>query len=285
MAYMKFGCHVSIRSGYLAAAKTALALGARSFQYFPKNPRSLSVKRFDHRDAAMCRAYCEEHQLLSIVHTPYPTNLSVDAPELYTATIHSLLNDLEIADACGSAGIVVHFGQYKGASTDPLYGYQRMISMLNEILGRWEGQALILLENNAGQGGRMGTTLEELSEVRSLLAHPEKIGFCLDTCHAFASGMWTGKNWPQVAEKARGMGYLPHLRAVHLNDSRYPSASRRDRHANIGHGEIGVEALVELLQTPEVSELPVILETPTPASGSHREEIALVNSFFDRWYP
>ncbi|NGQ97462.1 deoxyribonuclease IV [Brevibacillus sp. SYP-B805] len=273
---MKVGCHVSIRAGYAAAARTALRLGARSFQYFPKNPRSLAVKTFDRRDARLCQAFCREHGLLSIAHTAYPTNLAVDDPDLAAKTVRSILCDLAIAEACGSVGVVVHFGQYKGEAADPLYGYHLMIHTLNEILNQWDGDALILLENNAGQGGAIGMTLEELTQVRSLLDRPEQVGFCLDTCHAFASGMWRGDNWPEVAEKARKLGYFDQLKAIHLNDSVYPSGSRRDRHANIGRGAIGEEALLTLLQTAELAALPVILETPAPADGSHREEIAFL---------
>jgi len=268
------GCHVSIRHGYWEAAKAAAAVGAHAFQYFPKNPRSLTVKAYDRKDAALCRDYCREHGLISICHTPYPTNLAVEEPALYAATVQSVRNDLEIANACGSVGLVVHFGQYKG--DDPLRGYRVMIRMINEIMDGWDGEAKLLLENNAGQGSRMGTTLEELTEVRQLLAHPDKVGFCLDTCHAFASGMWRGDDWESLAERMRQSGYFASLYAVHLNDSVYPAASFRDRHANIGRGQIGEEYIRGLLQTPELKKLPVVLETPKGAGGTHQDEIRYV---------
>ncbi|WP_139489480.1 deoxyribonuclease IV [Brevibacillus dissolubilis] len=272
---MRFGFHASIREGYLGAAETALAHGASAFQYFPKNPRSLTVKAFDQRSAEACRRFCEEHGLISIAHTPYPTNLCTEEPELRAVTIASVLNDLAITDACGSVGVVVHFGQYKGRETDPLYGYQLMIKTLNEILEQWQGQSLILLENNAGQGNRMGTTLEELVQIHKLIKHPQKVGFCLDTCHAFASGIWNGNNWPDVMTKARELGYLEHLRAIHLNDSMYPTQSYRDRHAQIGRGEIGEKAFREMLFSLEIRDrdLPLVLETPATAAYGHPEEI------------
>ncbi|MBO8163233.1 MAG: deoxyribonuclease IV [Brevibacillus sp.] len=273
---MKIGCHVSIRNGYLGAAQAARTVGAGAFQYFPKNPRSLTVKSFDIRDASACRQYCAEHGLVSVAHAPYPTNLALDDGELYQKTVASVQNDLDIADACGSLGVVVHFGKYKGAADDPLYGYRQMIRMLNDILVDWNGEALLLLENNAGQGVRMGTTLEELIQIRSLTQKAEKIGFCLDTCHLFASGVWNGENWADVAARARELEYFPHLKVIHLNDSAYPSASCRDRHAAVGCGHIGKNGLWELLATPECSGLPLILETPAPPSGSHREEIRYV---------
>jgi deoxyribonuclease IV len=273
---MLVGCHVSIRDGYREAAKNAYQQGAKAFQYFPKNPRSLTVKAFDERDAQACKQYCQQHALQSIAHTPYPTNLAVDDQTLYRVTVDSLLNDLAIADACGSIGVVVHFGQFKGEKQDPLYGYLRMIEMLNDILGKWHGEALLLIENNAGQGNRMGTTLEELTQVRSLIEQPQKVGFCLDTCHAFASTLWQGENWSEVAEHARQLGYLQHVKAVHLNDSMYPHQSFRDRHANIGKGFIPEGGFEAIFATPEFQEIPFILETPHLSGKTHQGEIAYV---------
>ncbi|MEJ8545354.1 deoxyribonuclease IV [Brevibacillus borstelensis] len=277
---MFVGCHVSIRNGYLGAAKTAFAIGANSFQYFPKNPRSMGVKAFDAKDAEACRRFAQERGLVSIGHTSYPTNLAVDEEDMRERTVKHLRNDLEIAEACGSLGVVVHFGHAKGG--EPLEGYKRMIRLLDELLHDWRGEAKILLENNAGQGSRMGTTIEELVQVRSLLAAPDRVGFCLDTCHAFASGLWRGSNWKEVAAHMRSSGYFSSLAAVHLNDSVYPSGSFRDRHAPVGRGEIGLEAFSEFLQTPELAEVPIILETPAPAIGGHREEILLVRKLADR---
>lgn len=277
---MKLGCHVSIRGGYAGAAKTAWQMGASSFQYFPKNPRSLSVKAFDRTDAAACKRFCAEAGIDSIAHTSYPTNLAVDEPDSYQLMVRSVLNDLDIAEACGSIGLVVHFGHYKGKVADPLYGYQLMIRALDDILGQWSGNALLLIENMAGQGNPMGMSMEELVQIRQLVAYPELIGFCLDTCHAFASGLWQGSDWPAVVQKGRELAFVQHVKAIHLNDSLYPTGSRRDRHANIGKGYIPQDGLQQLLATPEWQGLPLILETPRPAHGTHREEIAFVAERF-----
>jgi len=269
---MPYGCHISIRYGFLRAAKTALAMNAGAFQYFPKNPRSLTIKKFDRREAEACAAFCAEHGLRSIAHAPYPTNLAIPPSELRQATVHSILNDLAIAEACGSIGVVVHFGKWKG--DDPLEGYRYIVETLNEVLEQWEGRAMILLENQAGEGTVMGTTFEELTQIRSLTVRPESIGFCFDTCHAFASGLWNGRNWPEVEEAGRTLHYWDHLRAVHLNDSQYPSGMRKDRHANIGHGRIGEEHLRSLISRPWLRDIPVILETPHATADAHLRELA-----------
>jgi deoxyribonuclease IV len=268
---MRFGCHVSIRGGYLEAAKLARRIGARSYQYFPKNPRSLTLKTFDKGDAEACAAYCLANDMVSIAHTPYPTNLAMEEPLKREAVKQSLLNDLEIAEACGSIGVVVHFGTYKGTNT--LQGYKNILQLLHEITTEWNGKALLLIENQAGEGTTMGTTLEELVQIRSLSAEPHKIGFCLDTCHLFASGVWQGSDWHELVRKAEQLGYVEHLRAIHLNDSVYPSGSRKDRHANIGQGHIGTEAITDVLHTPGLQNIPMVLETPSGFNHSHEDEI------------
>ncbi len=271
---MYIGSHVSIRGGYLGAAKTAYALGGTAFQYFPKNPRSLAVKSFDRRDAEACARFCERNGLLSIAHTPYPTNIATADAQLRQATKRSLINDLEIADACGSVGIVVHFGHYKGP--DVLQGYKTMILLLNEVLERWDGNALLLLENLSGEKGRMGVTLEEQVQIRKLADRPDKIGFCFDTCHAFASGLWTGENWDELKARGDELGYFEHVKAVHLNDSLFPAGSFRDRHANVGKGCIGAENIRRFLRSPFIERVPVVLETPATAAYTHQDEVRYV---------
>ncbi|WJH34070.1 deoxyribonuclease IV [Paenibacillus sp. CC-CFT747] len=277
---MYVGSHISIRHGYSGAARTALSLEANAFQYFPKNPRSLTVKQVDTQDAAACAELSRSNGLVSISHSPYPSNLAIAEPGLAEAVAASLRNDLDITNACGSIGVVVHFGKSK--QKDPLQGYKDIIGSLNRILEGWEGESLILLENQAGEGTGMGMTLRELTQIRSLTERPDKIGFCLDTCHAFAAGIWTGDNWEAMAEEGHETGYWEHLKAVHLNDSVYPSGSRRDRHANIGQGQIGVENLVRLITSPEMNGIPLILETGSGPDGTHREEIALVKELASR---
>lgn len=268
---MKFGCHVSIQGGYLAAAKQAGAMGAKAFQYFPKNPRTLAPKSFRQQDAEACAEFCREHGIESISHSPYLTNLSADDPDLRKVMMASTRNDLEITEACGSIGLVVHFGKYKGK--DPLEGYKLMIDMLNEVLAKWTGKTLLLLENNAGQGGKMGITFEELVQIRQLTDVAEKIGFCFDTCHAFASGLWAGNNWRDVEQKGEELGYFTHLKAIHLNDSAYPCHSFRDRHANIGKGFIRIDGFLELFQSSIGGRVPFILETPSSSHYSHQDEL------------
>lgn len=270
------GSHLSTRRGYREAARAAVRIGGNAFQYFPKNPRSIQIKDFDRQEALRCAEWCRENDVASVAHGPYPVNPAAEGP-VSEQMAACTLNDLEIAEACGSVGVVVHFGTAKG--DDPLHGYQNVIQWINRVLSRWQGNAKILLENQAGDHGPFGTTPEELTTVRSLCERPEGVGFCLDTCHLFASGQWSGPDWDKFRARAAKLGFWDHLAVVHLNDSRYPSGSRRDRHARIGEGHIGEERLRRLASSPELENVPFILETPAGPSGTHAEEIGLVR----RW--
>lgn len=274
------GAHVSIRGGYGRAARSAWESGATCFQYFPKNPRSLKLKPVDKRDAGACAAFCREKGMVSIAHTPYPTNLAAGSGGAVSRAemVHSLQNDLEIAEACGSLGIVVHFGHFTGM--EPLQGYQNIIQCINDTLNSWDGQAKLLIENQAGNHGNEGMTLEELVKVRELSQFPEKIGFCFDTCHAFASGIWNPQATEELLKKGEELNYWPHLAAVHLNDSLYAYGLRRDRHAPIGEGCIGEANLRKLLLSEPFRQADVFLETEKGQDGTHREEIAAVL----KWY-
>jgi len=271
---MFIGAHVSTRAGYLGAAKSALRAGAGAFQYFPMNPRALRTKTLNERDAVACAVFCREHGLLSIAHAPYSLNPAADAGQR-ELMLSVLLSALTIAEACGSVGLVVHFGKYLGK--DPLQGYKNIIQLINQALGGWQGRTLLLLENQAGERGQLGIAMEEFVQVRKLCDEPERIGFCFDTCHAFASGLWSG-SWAELEERGGRQGYFEHVRAVHLNDSLYAAGSRRDRHANIGVGEIGEKAFGELLRSPYVRGIPVVLETAPGADGTHRAEVARVRA-------
>lgn len=272
------GAHVSIRGGYGQAARSARESGASCFQYFPKNPRSLKLKPVDYHDARSCADYCRGQGMVSIAHTPYPTNLAADAASRGMMTA-SLRNDLEIAEACGSLGIVVHFGHFAGM--EPLQGYQNIIQCINDTLAGWEGRTKLLIENMAGNHGHEGMTLEELVKVRELSRYPEKIGFCFDTCHAFASGIWNPVDTDELLKRGALLGYWPALAAVHLNDSQYPCASRRDRHAAIGKGHIGEEALRALLTSEPFRKAAIAMETEKGPDGTHRAEIAFVRNWYE----
>ncbi|OUM87776.1 MAG: endonuclease IV [Bacillus thermozeamaize] len=271
---MKLGCHISVAQGFAQAARKAVALGAESFQVFTKSPRSLKSKKVDVADAEKGVAYCKEQGLSVITHTPYITNLSTPDPGLQEATIRSLQEDLIISGHYGAIGAVVHCGKHVGEGEE--LGIQRMIDTINRILDGTESPALLLLENTAGQGSELGKELETLVRVREAVEQKDRLGFCFDTCHSFAAGLWQGGELEQFLHLAKETGYLPHVKAVHLNDSKAPYDSRKDRHEKIGQGEIGLEAILDFLESFPLSGMPVVLETPVQREEEYADEMEMV---------
>jgi deoxyribonuclease-4 len=268
---MKIGCHISVAKGFAKAAKRAKELGAESFQVFTKNPRGLKPKKIDAEDANRGKLYCVENGIVLVAHTPYITNLSTPKPDLQEVTIRSIKEDLTIAEAYGAVGAVVHCGKHVGEGEE--YGRKRMVETLNLILQEYVGPTKLLLENTAGQGSELGLTIRELVEIRNATDYPEKIGFCFDTCHAFAAGIWNRETFDALVGEMEETGYLDHLVAIHYNDSKAPYNSRKDRHEKIGQGEIGAESLALFLKAPQFAGMPVILETPVEDEAEYAEEI------------
>jgi deoxyribonuclease-4 len=272
---MKIGCHISVGKGFLKASEQAQALGAQSFQVFTKNPRGLRPKKLDEKDAQAGVTFCEQQGIEVICHTPYITNLSSPKDDLQEATIRSILEDLYIAQAYGAKGAVVHCGKHVGEGE--VYGFDRMVATLDAILENYDGTALLLLENTAGQGTEMGLTLEEQVKIRKASQYPEKIGFCFDTCHAFAAGQWHEDNFTEFVDEMERNGYLEGLVCIHFNDSKVPFGSRKDRHEKIGKGQIGAKALTLFLQEPRFEHLPIILETPVEDEQEYAEEMVYLH--------
>ncbi|MBA4547592.1 deoxyribonuclease IV [Thermoactinomyces intermedius] len=268
---MKIGCHISVAKGFYKAAQKARELGADSFQVFTKNPRGLRPKKLNHTDAERGRQFCEEHGISLVCHTPYITNLSTPKPDLHEVTIRSIKEDLMIAEAYGAVGAVVHCGKHVGEGE--AYGRERMVETLNKILADYEGNTKLLLENTAGQGSELGLTIQELVDIREATDAPEKIGFCFDTCHGFAAGIWMEETFSDLVNEMEKTKYLENLVAIHFNDSKAPAGSRKDRHEKIGKGEIGEKALSLFLKEPRFEGLPVVLETPVEDEQEYSEEM------------
>lgn len=273
---MLFGCHISIGNGFYAASQRAKELGADCFQVFTKNPRSLRPKKLNLHDAKRGKEFCEENNITLVTHTPYVTNLSTPKDDLHEVTIRSIREDLEIASAYGAIGAVVHCGKHVGEGEE--YGKRRMVETLNKILEDYQGFTKLLLENTAGQGSEIGLTIQDLVEIRNATDYPEKIGFCFDTCHGFAAGAWSAESFSDFEETIQKTGYLDSLVAIHFNDSKAPYNSRKDRHAKIGQGEIGAEALALFLRSNLLKDMPIILETPVDDEWEYAEEIQYIRT-------
>lgn len=264
---MPLGCHLSVSKGLTAAVDKAQAMGAEAFQYFTRNPRSLRVVGTPNlEDAARARARQAELGIVSIGHTPYLVNLAAVDDDLWEAGIRSLRDDLPLAAARGTRGIVVHCGKPKEGGVE--VGVPRMREALTRVL-EVEAPVRILLENTARQGSEVGYDLEQLLAIVDGFS-PDRVGFCLDTCHAFASA------WMDSEDPVRAFDvpeYTERLGAVHLNDSLFDYGARRDRHARLGQGTMGTERLVRFLSWPLLQTIPVVLETPVKDEGEYEPEV------------
>jgi deoxyribonuclease-4 len=267
---MRIGCHLSIAKGMAAAVRKALELEAESFQYFTRNPRGLrNAGRPDPDDSARGAALAREHGIVTIGHTPYLLNLSSPDEELRRLSVDVIRGDLATSAERGSVGIVAHCGKHKAAGE--AQGLALMRQSLEEIL-QAESPVRLLLENTARQGSEVGYSMEQLLFLVDGLP-VERLGFCLDTCHAFASELM-GPGDP--TETLDLPAFTARLGAVHLNDSKGPYGCRVDRHARLTEGTMGEDRLVAFLHWPALDGLPVVLETPVEDEAEYGPEMAWV---------
>ncbi|MBE3578196.1 MAG: deoxyribonuclease IV [Limnochordales bacterium] len=270
----RIGAHLSVAGGGLAgAAVRARELGADIFQYFPKNPRSYRPKTVDKDELRRQADQAARLGIESVAHSPYVTNLSTVDENLARLTRDSIVNDLEIAGACGSAYLIVHCGRYVEAGAER--GREAMVAAVREILSRYEGDCRLLLENTAGQGTELGQTLEELAELVRVIGVDERLGICFDTCHAYAAGVLDFGDLDGFVRKWYETGMDKLVKVIHLNDSKYGFASHKDRHEYLGRGMIGRENLARFLRRPEFRTIPWLIETPVADESEYAGEISL----------
>jgi deoxyribonuclease-4 len=268
---MRIGCHLSVGKGFSAAVTEAPKLNADCFQYFTKNPRGFrGQKPLDLDDAARGRALMAELDLVAVGHAPYLINLASPDPELFQLSVDALRQDLVIGQARGSYGVVVHCGKPK--SEGVAYGIGRMREGIARVLdSNPPDHILLLLENTAGQGSEIGFDLEQLLALADSFP-PDRVGYCLDTQHAFAAGILNPAH-PLEFEGFGNPSYLSRVHAIHFNDSKVAFGAKKDRHQLIGQGEMGDLMLKALLNDPRLKDIPFYLETPVDNQNQYAEEI------------
>ena len=271
------GCHLSSSKGYEAMGKAALDLDASTFAFFTRNPRGGKAKDIDPDDAARLRDLMKEHAFGPIVaHAPYTMNACAAKENLRTFAETMMADDLVRMEQTPHQLYNFHPGSHVGQGAER--GIELIAAQLNHVLK--SGQTTtVLLETMAGKGTEVGRSFEELRAIIDRVELSDHLGVCLDTCHVWDAGYdIVGDLDGVLAEFDRIIG-LGRLRAIHLNDSLNPRGAHKDRHAKIGAGEIGLEALVRVLNHPKLRGLPFILETPNDAAG-YAAEIKLLRSRF-----
>lgn len=274
---MRFGVHVSIAGGVDQAPQRAADLGCDCFQLFVANPRSWSLPKLSE---AECDAFRRARRRLRlgpvVVHLTYLPNCASPDRALREKSRRHLLHQYQSAAALGADLFVIHPGSHRGAGLED--GVARLADCINEALAAVPEGPVFLLENTAGGGDTIGRNPEELGAIFAAVAAPERLGLCLDTCHAWATGVEVGR--PQAFrqlltahEATAGKGTV---RLIHANDCPFPCGSGRDRHEHIGQGEIGRAGFRRALHTRGVRRLSWILETPVNEQDDDRQNLATI---------
>lgn len=269
-----FGCHLSASGGNVAMVNTARSIGANTFAFFTRNPRGSRAKKEDPQDAAKASAMLREYGFGKLVaHGAYTMNLCTADPEARAFAAQVLEDDLRRMAALPGNFYNFHPGSHVGQGTEA--GIDYIAAALKQAL-RHDYPVTVLLETMAGKGSEIGGRFQELKAILDAVGS-SRVGVCLDSCHVYDGGHdIVGDLDGVLAEFDRVIG-LDRLGALHLNDSKNPFASHKDRHERLGLGSLGVETFRAIVNHPALKDKPMILETPNELPG-YREEIALLRS-------
>ena len=269
---MYFGCHLSAGKGAAAMVETARSIGANTFAFFTRNPRGSKAKQEDPADAAKARNLLEEYGFGKLVaHGAYTMNLCTADPEARAFAADVLADDLRRMAALPGNFYNFHPGSHVGQGTEA--GIDYISQALRRALEP-DYPVTVLLETMAGKGSEIGGRFEEIRDILQAVGS-DQVGVCLDTCHVYDGGYdIVGDLDGVLAEFDRVIG-LERLKALHVNDSKNPFASHKDRHACLGEGSLGLETFRQIVNHPVLKDKPMILETPNELSGYQRE-IALL---------
>lgn len=275
---LNIGCHLSTTKGYENMGKEAIKIGANTFQYFTRNPRGGKAKDIDEKDILALRKLMEENKFAKILaHAPYTLNgCSTDESTRQFAT-EMMADDLERLKYLPTSLYNFHPGSHVKQGVD--VGINYIVEMLNKVL-KPEHTTIVLLETMAGKGTEVGRTFEEIAEIISRVELKEKMGVCLDTCHVYDAGYDIVNDLDGVLEEFDRIIGLDRLHAIHLNDSKNPFNSHKDRHEKIGEGEIGFEAIKKIINHPKLKNIPFFLETPNELDG-YAKEIEMLRAAYE----
>lgn len=263
------GCHLSASDGFLAMGKTALSIGANTFQFFTRNPRGSKAKAIDPADVAAFLALAAEHGFGTLVaHAPYTINPCSKDERTREFARMTLADDLRRMEHIPGNVYNFHPGSHTGQGMET--GIGQIAETLNAILTP-DIRTTVLLETMSGKGSEVGSRFEELREIIDRVELLDKLGVCLDTCHVSDAGYDIADDPDGVLTEFDRVIGLDRLKAVHVNDSLNPVGSHKDRHARIGEGCLGAEALGRVVRHPALQGLPFVLETPNELPGYARE--------------
>ena len=267
------GAHVSIAKGFKKAAQISVDIGANTFQFFSRNPRGGNAKEFNEKDMEAFQKIREENNFGKLLaHAPYTMNLAAANEDTYEFAKMVIREDVKRMDSIGVEYICFHPGSHVGGGVEE--GTRKIIEGLNQAITGDEN-ITVLLETMSGKGTEIGRSFEEIRAIIDGVEHNERIGVCMDTCHIFSAGYDIVNDLDGVLDEFDRVIGLDRLKTIHLNDSMMPFGKNKDRHAGIGEGEIGMKALLEVVNHPKLRDIPFFLETPYDDEG-HGREIAML---------
>lgn len=273
----KIGCHLSVSGGYEAMGKDALKIGANTFQFFTRNPRGSKAKDIDPLDVEGLRILLKENNFGKLIgHAPYTLNICSADEKTREFAAEVLEDDLKRMEYIPYNYYNFHPGSHLKQGVDA--GIKYITDLLNKVL-KTEQTTIVLLETMAGKGTEIGSTFEELKLIMDNVHLKDKIGVCLDTCHVYDAGYDIVNDLDGVLHEFDKIIGFERLYAIHLNDSKNPFNSHKDRHETIGEGSIGTEAISRIINHPKLYELPFFLETPNELEG-HSEEIKKLKELY-----
>lgn len=272
------GNHASSSKGYAAMGRQMVKNGGNTLAFFTRNPRGGKAKELDLKDVEKFLAIAEENHFGKIVaHAPYTMNACAAKEDLRDFAREIMADDMKRMEATPGNYYNFHPGSHVGQGVET--GIQKIAEILNDVLTD-EQSTIVLLETMAGKGSEVGGRFEEIRAIMDLVEKKEKLGVCLDTCHVWDAGYDIVNHLDEVLEEFDRIIGLSNLKAIHLNDSMNGLGSHKDRHAKIGQGEIGLEALSAVTRHPALKGIPFILETPNDDAG-WAEEIALLREKYE----
>jgi deoxyribonuclease-4 len=273
---MLIGAHVSQAGGLHKAVERGVERGCRAIQIFNQSPRMWRPTRYGESDFAAFRDAMADSPIDAVmIHAVYLLNCASEDPEIREKSLASLIQSLRVGDAIGAHCVVLHPGSALRGHVGEAIG--RTAAIFREALAESE-RCQLHLENTAGAGGTLGRSFEELAALIDVEGADERLGVCLDSCHLLASGydVRDAAALSATLDRFDAVVGLGRLGSLHLNDSQMPLGSNRDRHANLGEGEIGLDGVAAFLSEPRFEDLPVVMETPGPDKrGTSAEEVAL----------
>ena len=274
---LRIGCHLSATKGYLAMGKTAVSIGANTFQFFTRNPRGGKAKDLDLADIEAFKEFAEANDIKQILaHAPYTMNACSADSGLRGFALEMMKDDLSRLEYLPGNCYNFHPGSHVKQGVD--IGIDYIAEMLNNVLAP-DQKTTVLLETMAGKGSEIGRNFEELRLIMDKVKLKDKLGVCLDTCHVFDGGYDIIDNLDGVLAEFDQIIGLDKLRAIHLNDSKNVMGSHKDRHEKIGEGNIGLSAIERIINHPKLRHLPFYLETPNELPG-YAAEIELLKSLY-----